>query len=95
MASSVRISCINKSNRTDPHERIRHVGGINPNGGRWKLGEADAIAGIERGEWAFYVERPQGDRVDVIVAVRLGRKYLKTRADGDQPNNLLALAECP
>jgi hypothetical protein len=29
------------------------------------------------------------------VATRLGRKYLKTIADADQPNNLLALPECP
>ncbi|MGO7416641.1 DUF3892 domain-containing protein [Rhizobium ruizarguesonis] len=24
-----------------------------------------------------------------------GNKYLKTTADGDQPNNLLSLPECP
>ncbi|MDQ6883998.1 MAG: DUF3892 domain-containing protein [Candidatus Dormibacteraeota bacterium] len=29
-----------------------------------------------------------------IVASRLGRAYLKTTADGDQPDNLLALPEC-
>ena len=32
---------------------------------------------------------------DVVVAVsRFGNKYLKTVADGDQPNNLLSLYEC-
>jgi hypothetical protein len=95
MADRVRVECINKTNRTDPHERISHIGGPNPNGSRWKLAEADAIAGIEDGRWSFYVERPQGDRVEVIVASRLGRKYLKTTADGDMPNNLLSLPECP
>jgi hypothetical protein len=35
-------------------------------------------------------------RVDVIVAVSAaGNKYLKTTADSEQPNNLLALPECP
>ena len=95
VADRVRIECINKSQRTSPHERISHVGGRNPNGTAWKLPEADAIAGIESGRWAFYVERPAGHAVNVIVAERLGRKYLKTAADGEQPDNLLALPECP
>ncbi|NRA05858.1 MAG: DUF3892 domain-containing protein [Nitrosopumilus sp.] len=31
----------------------------------------------------------------MIVVERLGRKYLKTEADGYDPNNLLALGDCP
>lgn len=95
MADRVRVSCINKTNRTSPHERISHIGGANADNSRWKLAEDAAIAGLEGGKWAFYVERRQGDRVKVIVATRLGRKYLRTTADGDEPNNLLALPECP
>jgi hypothetical protein len=95
MADRVRVECINKTPRNDPYDRISHIGGTNPNGNRWKLSESEAITGIESGRWSFYVERPTGDRVDVIVATRLGRKYLKTTADGDQPNNLLSLPECP
>lgn len=96
MALSVQISCINKSDRYNPHERIKAIGGVNPNGTRWRLTLAEAISGIENGEYAFYVERPSGDRVAVIVAVSAaGYKYLKTVADGDEPNNLLALPECP
>lgn len=91
-----RIRCINKTDRTDPHERIRSIGGQNGDGSRWKLDLDEAIAGIETREWSFYVEQPPGDRVSVIVAVSTrGHKYLKTVADGDQPNNLLALPECP
>lgn len=95
MADRVRVGCINRTSRTDPHERISHIGGINPNGARWKLAEADAITGIEQGKWSFYVQTPTGLTVDVIIATRLGRKYLKTKADGEQPDNLLALPECP
>jgi len=41
------------------------------------------------------IERPAGDVVDVVVAInRYANKYLKTTADGDEPNNLLALPEC-
>lgn len=56
--------------------------------------EVDAIAGIENGTYRFFVNAG-GRSVRVVVAVRLGRKYLKTEADGETPNNLLSLPECP
>ncbi len=96
MAQAIQIRCINKSDRYNPHERIRSVGGTNADGTRWKLSEADAITGIEQGRYSFYVERPVGDRVGVIIARSAqGNKYLKTQADGEHPNNLLSLPECP
>lgn len=94
MADRHQILCINKSNRTNPHERITHVGGQNPNGTSWRLPQEEAITGIESGKWAFYVVRG-GNQVAVIVAVsRYGNKYLKTVADSEQPDNLLSLPEC-
>ena len=35
-----------------------------------------------------------GRAVRVVVAIRSGHKYLKTAADGELPDNLLALHEC-
>ena len=95
MAQSVRIQCTNKTNRTSAHERIHNVGGINPNGTRWKMSESKAIQDIKNGTYAFYVERPLGHRVNVVIAKKDGHEYLKTVPDGEQPNNLLALPECP
>lgn len=94
MANRAQIKCINKNPRLDPYHAITHVGGNT--GQQWKITLQEAITFIETGQWQFYVERPLGDQVNVVVAVsRAGNKYLKTTADGDTPNNLLSLPECP
>ena len=95
MAIRAQIRCINKTNRFDPHDRIHSVGGVNQDGTRWKLSQTDAIQGVESGKYDFYVTAG-GRTVEVIVATsRWGNKYLKTEADGEQPDNLLSLPECP
>ena len=92
----VRVLCVSKTDRYNPHERIRGIGGTNADGTRWWLQLDQAIAGIKRGEWQFYVERPPGHRVNVIIArSQYGNEYLKTETDGEQPDNLLSLPECP
>ncbi|MGP9684633.1 DUF3892 domain-containing protein [Halomonas sp. AOP25-F1-15] len=95
MAANHQVKCINKTNRQSAHERISSIGGVNGDGTRWKLSLDRAIEGIEAGKWKFYVS-VRGESVWVVVAKSAsGRKYLKTQNDGEQPNNLLSLPECP
>ena len=93
MATTVQVSCINKRQHQNPHERITHIGGMNADGTRWKMTEPDAIVATETQRFSFYVSLA-GKGVWVVVAVHEGRKYLKTEADGYAPNNLLSLREC-
>lgn len=94
MTQTAEIKCINKDPRQDPYRAITHVGGFETS--QWRLTLSDAIEKIERKEWSFYVSRPRGDTVQVVVAIsRFGNNYLKTTADADEPNNLLSLPECP
>lgn len=89
-----RIRCINKDDRENPYERITHLGGTNSSGGSWKTTQKEIIRMIDAGTHSFYVD-VEGDRVGVITATsRFGNKYVKTEADGDEPNNLLSLPEC-
>jgi hypothetical protein len=93
MASRLRIRCINKIPREDPHRSITHVGGGSV-GNVWKQTQQQTIAEIEAGTYEYYVS-VAGKEVEVIVATHNGHKYIKTTADGVGPNNLLSLPERP
>ena len=88
----VQITCVTKPDRNSTEDRITHVGGPG-----WKWSTEAVVANIENGTDTFYVIDAAGHRSEVGV-VNPGngrRKYLRTHADGDWNNNLLALPECP
>lgn len=73
----------------DADQRIDAIGGDG-----WYHPIDDAIRNIESYVHNYWTS-VAGVRADAIVAKRAnGRKYLKTTADGIEPNNLLALRRC-
>ncbi len=95
MARYLRIRQVVKTERPSAHEQIQAICGIKADGSHWSLTQDEAIAQAEDGISLFYVERAGGRRFDVIVAMDLhARKYLKTVADREQPDELLYLPSC-
>ncbi len=94
MAENIQIMCINKSNRLSAHERITNVGGMQ-GGTRWTLTQPDAIRCIEAGKYNFYTSVNNVSVWVIVATSAAGNKYLKTQNDGEHPNNLLSLNECP
>ena len=93
MAILLEVQCVNKSDRSEAHERIKSIGGGT---GRlnWKHSQELAISWIEGGAFSYYLMRG-GLAVGIIIATTSsGHKYLKTAADTDQPDSLLSLPEC-
>jgi hypothetical protein len=93
MTDSFQVTC-HRPDGADADQRIDGLGG--PSGGGWYRDIDLLIRGIEAGTFKLWTTTPQGQSVWVVVAQRPnGRKYLKTEADGVEPNNLLALPRCP
>ena len=83
-----------RTDRVSPYHRIRAIGGVGSDGMRWRLSEEAVIAAIENDRATFYVEWPAGNRLEIVVARGMGKRYLKTESDGDMPDRLLALPDC-
>lgn len=93
--SRVQIQCINKSDRYSAYERILSVGGVSGDGKRWRISQSDAVTYIENGTYSFYVKVGFSEANVIVAKSAYGNKYIKTVNDGEHPNNLLSLPECP
>jgi hypothetical protein len=94
MRLAIRVECVVRRDHTSARHRIPAIGGMSRDGQPWRLSEEAAIAAIDNERATFYVEWPQGHRLDVVVAQGLGKRYLKTEVDGEVPDRLLALPDC-
>jgi len=87
--ADMEVTCISKQPRQDPHEGITHLGGVG-----WKWTRQQVITAIESRAHTFYT-LVYGKRADVGVVNGPSGKYVRTYADGQWNDNLLALPECP
>jgi hypothetical protein len=88
-----RVTCTTKH---DKHERIISLGCYTSTNVFLTFTEAEVIDRIENDKETFYVERPTGHVIDLeVVKQHDGTKYVKTKADGEKPDNLLSLPDCP
>lgn len=85
------VTC-HKPDNADKDRRMQGVGG--PGGGGWYRTVDQMINLIDGGD-KFWTVDTSGNSVWIITASRNGRRYIKTEADGAEPNNLLALPHCP
>ena len=63
---------------------------------RWSLTLGDAIEGVLKGEWTFYIYFGAHQEIVNVEVARSpsGCLYLKTELDPDTPDELLFLPEC-
>jgi Protein of unknown function (DUF3892) len=83
------VTCINKRPRQNPYEGITHLGGEN-----WRWTRQQVIDSIEAKTNTFHTF-VNGNRAEIGVVDGPSGKYLRTYADGQWNDNLLALPECP
>ncbi len=86
--ADVQVLCINKRDRNSSHEGITHLGG---NG--WKWTRDEVVRSIEAKTNTFFT-RVGGNRSNVGVVNGPAGKYVRTYADEQWNDNLLALPEC-
>jgi hypothetical protein len=94
MRLGIRVECVVRRDHPSAHHRVQAIGGTSRDGAPWRLSEEAAMAAIEAERAIFYVEWPQGHRLDLVVGQGLGKRYLKTEIDGEVPDRLLALPDC-
>ena len=88
--ADLQVTCINKQPRTDPHEGITHLGGQT-----WRWTRQQVIDSIKAKTNTFYT-LVNGKRADIgVVDEGPNGSYVRTHADGQWNDNLLALPECP
>lgn len=88
--ADVRVTCINKTNRESRYEGITHLGSAS---GNWRWSREQVIKSINAKTNTFYT-LVNGNRSEIGVVNGQHGDYLRTYADGQWDDNLLALPEC-
>lgn len=87
--ADVQVTCINKDPRNNTHEGITHLGGP-----AWHWTRQQVIDSIKAQTNTFFT-LVNGKRADIGIVNGIHGEYLRTHADGQWNDNLLALPERP
>jgi uncharacterized protein DUF3892 len=82
------VTCVKKHPQQDRHKGITHLGGKG-----WQMTRWQVTAAINSGGETFYT-RVGGKRASVRVTDDRDGAYLRTVADDEWTDDLLALPEC-
>lgn len=94
-ASITEVRWTTKSDRTSPHQRILEVGVPTMDGKCRRIPHDQAVRDQLHGVSQFGVS-VDGIMIGLKVAkMSVGHRYLKSMDDGDQPEGLLNLLDCP
>ena len=86
--ADVQVTCINKQPRNNPYEGITHLGGSG-----WRWTRQQVVVSITAKTNTFYTQTGiQRSEIDVVNGPT--GPYLRTYANGQWNDNLLALLEC-
>ena len=91
---TLQVMCVQRRHHSNPCERIVAIGGVRHDGSRWHLTELQAITAIKTGAAHFFVPAA-GRTTRIVVDHQKAREYLKTQDDGEAPEGLLDLPDCP
>jgi Protein of unknown function (DUF3892) len=86
-----RVTC---TTTREKNEGIISLGCYSPGNVYFTFTEEEVIARIDSGRDTFYSERPNGHIADLEVDTRHGKRYVRTKPDGELPDNLLSLPKC-
>jgi len=86
--ADAQVKCITKQPRQNTHEGITHLGGDG-----WKWTRDQVVTSIQNKTNTFYT-MVGGKRADIGIVQGQYGPYLRTHADGQWNDNLLALPEC-
>ena len=91
--SEHQVTCIRKAQADSSHEQVTHIGNTAE---QWLLTREEAIHRMEVGAVIYYLLDPStGKRATVGVVRQAGKRpYLRSHADREWNDNLLALAQC-
>jgi len=87
--ADVLVTCVNKQPRQNPHEGITHLGGPG-----WHWTRQQVVDSINAKTNTFHT-LVNGKRADIGLVNSAGGQYVRTHADDQWNDNLLALPECP